>query len=88
VDVIRGGQQFYIGKVSTAAIASEATGEVTQYDQLWQITNPAVTFTVLNPHDIELPLDLKVRWTKYPGWTAWVCEPFHYTECPEEEPEA
>jgi len=88
VDILRGGSRFYIGKVSTAAIDSEDTGEVTQYNQLWEITDPAVTFTVLNPHDIQLPLDLKVRWTKYPGWADWIVEPWHWTECPEEEPEA
>ena len=72
---------WYIGKVSDGAIASDSTGEVTQYTQLWQITNPAVTFTVLNPHDFDIPDGWEVRWTKYPGWTDWVVEPWKFGPC-------
>ena len=75
---------FKIGKVVTSAIASLATGTVRQYDQAWVVTSPAVDFTVINPHDIELPVGLKVRWSRYPGWTDWVVEPWHWTECPDE----
>jgi hypothetical protein len=72
------GTNWYIG-MTTEAIASETTGEVEQHDQLWEPTG--VTFEVLNPHEVELPQDLKVRWTRYPGWDDWVVEPFDYTEC-------
>ena len=54
---------------------------VQQYNQLWVATSPAVTFTVVNPHDVQLPVGLKVKWQQYTGWTDWVVEPFHYTEC-------
>lgn len=84
MDLVKSSSMFYLGKVSGSAIDSEDTGTVTQYNQLWQVTSPAVTFTVLNPHDIQLPVDLKVRWSKYPGWTHWIVEPWHWTECPEE----
>lgn len=82
VEMQSGSHNFYLGKVTGSAIASEGTGTVIQHEQLWVPTSPAVTFTVLNPHDIELPVDLKVRWSKYPGWSDWIVEPWHWTECP------
>ena len=85
---------WYVGK-TTAAIASGKTGSVLQYCESWSYdeeteelvfawvaSDPPQTFTVLNPHDIELPGDLKVRWTKYPCWTNWIVEPWQWTECP------
>lgn len=80
---------WYIGKVVDAAISSEACGTVEQhkYDSgAWVATG--VEFDVYNPHDIELPIGLKVRWSHYPGWTEcgtcetdWIVEPWHWTEC-------
>jgi hypothetical protein len=82
-----GGSQWYVGKVITAAIDAESSGTVEQTDCAWEGTG--ATFTAYNPHDIELPVDLHVRWTKYPGWSAcgdpatdWIVEPWHWTECP------
>lgn len=79
---MEGARTMYIGKTSEI-IASESTGTVVRHDETWQASTD--TFTVLNPHDIDLPADLKVRWTKYPGWSNWVVEPWHWTECPPEE---
>jgi hypothetical protein len=72
------GSLWWIGK-TTELIASETTGQVQKHDQLWVATSEY--FTVLNPHEVDLPLGLRVRWTYYPGWTDLVVEPFDYTEC-------
>ena len=78
---------WYIGKVKTAAIAAESSGTVVQHNYDW--TSAGTDFTVYNPHDIELPVGWKVRWSKYPGWTScgtpatdWIVEPWQFTECP------
>jgi len=76
-----GAQPWYLGKVITSAITAGSTGTVRMYNQAWSVTSPAVDFTVYNPHDVDLPVDLKVRWGRYPGWTGWVVEPWHFTEC-------
>lgn len=73
------GSNFMIGKVKTTAIAAGTTGTVELHSQDWTATG--VTYTVYNPHDIELPVDLKVRWGRYPGWTYLVVEPWHFTTC-------
>lgn len=83
------GQTWYVGKVINATIESEACGEVEQhiYDGgAWVASG--VTFDVYNPHGLDFPVDFKMRWTKYPGWTGcgtcatdWICEPWHFTEC-------
>ncbi len=41
---------WMIGKISGGAISSESTGTVTRYNQLWVITDPVETYSVLNPH--------------------------------------
>lgn len=77
---------WFVGKVKTSAIASGACGLVELYGYDWVATG--LEYDVYNPHDVELPVDLKVRWTRYPGWsnmgtceTNWVVEPWHFTEC-------
>ena len=76
-----GGSQWYIGKVSeVGGIVAGGTGTVEQHSQTWAATG--TFFEVLNPHDVALDLNLKVRWTHYPGWTDWIVEPWHYTICP------
>lgn len=89
VVVESGASIFYVGKVKTSAIESESCGTAEQYiydSGSWVASG--VTFDVYNPHDIELPVDLKVRWGHYPGWTEcgtcetdWIVEPWHWTEC-------
>jgi hypothetical protein len=74
-----GGGEMYLGKVSGSAIASGASGQAEQYGELWVAMS--VFVTVLNPHDVELPSGLRIRWGTYPGWTSLVAEPFDYTEC-------
>jgi len=76
---------WYIGK-TTETITSETCGEVEQHSCDWTATG--TTFNVYNPHDVDLPEDLKVRWTRYPLWvtcgtctTDWIVEPWHFTEC-------
>jgi len=78
---------MYAGVVVTAAIESGKSGKVEQTNCSW--VKNGNQFTVFNPHDIELPVDLHVRWGKIDGWkdcgdpaTDWICEPWHYTECP------
>lgn len=70
---------WWIGK-TTETIVKETTGDVEQHNQLWVASG--THFTVLNPHQIDLPNGLRVRWTKYPGWSDYVVEPFDYTSCP------
>lgn len=77
---------WFIGKVKTAEICSGTCGVVERYNYNWEATG--IEYDVFNPHDICLPVDLKVRWTRYPGWsnmgtctTNWLVEPWHYTEC-------
>jgi hypothetical protein len=77
--LIDGGQKFYLGKVITADIIAGDTGTVEKHSHAWTATG--VEFTVYNPHDVDLPVGLKVRWGKYPGWTGWIVEPWHFTEC-------
>lgn len=83
----RAEQQWYVGIVIDSAIAAGTTGRVEQTDHTW--AGLGVEFNAYNPHDVELPVDLHVRWTRYPGWTEmgdpatdWVVEPWHWTECP------
>lgn len=78
IDLGLGG--WYVGKVSGSTIAQDGgTGTVERHDHMWVASGQ--TFEVTNPHDISLPVDLKVRWTKYPGWDGWIVEPWHWTEC-------
>ena len=77
---------WYIGKVITAEIASEACGQVEECSCGWVATGN--TFNVYNPHDVAWPVDFYVRWTRYPGWvscgtcvTDWIVEPWTFTEC-------
>jgi hypothetical protein len=78
--------QWYIGKVTGSDIVSETCGTVVQHECGWTATTNE--FNVYNPHDVDLPVDLKVRWGKYPGWvscgacvTDLIVEPWHWTEC-------
>ena len=71
--------KWYIGKVTGYIISAGGTGTVEQHKQTWEGTG--ITFAVLNPHDVDLQVGLKVRWTHYPGWTDWIVEPWHFTEC-------
>lgn len=69
---------WYIGK-TTEIISSATSGTVEQHAQGWVATG--ITFTAYNPHDVDLPSALKVRWTTYPMWDGWIVEPWHFTEC-------
>ncbi len=73
------GGAFTIGKVVQSTIAVNSLGYVEIYNELWEATGQTVE--VLNPHEVELPVDLRVRWGPYPGWTHLVVEPFDYTQC-------
>jgi hypothetical protein len=80
-------QPMHAGIVITSAIPAGESGTVEQTDCSWVGTG--TTYTVYNPHDIELPIDLHVRWGKIDGWTGcgdpatdWIVEPWHWTECP------
>lgn len=70
--------EWYIGK-TTEIIEAGTSGIVEQHSQGWSGTG--VYFTVYNPHDVDLPSALKVRWTQYPEWDGWIVEPWHFTEC-------
>jgi hypothetical protein len=70
---------FYIGKVVVADIAAGSWGTVERHNQAWVATGNM--FSVLNAHDVTLKVGKKVRWGKYPGWTAWVCEPWQFRYC-------
>ena len=73
---------WYLGK-TTQAIASLGNGTAELYTSGW--TASGTTFTVHNPHDIELPSGLKIRWASqnvYYGWSTYVAEPWQWTECP------
>jgi hypothetical protein len=73
---------WYVGK-TTGAIGAGSSGTAEMYTSGW--TASGTYFTVANPHDIELPEGLKIRWTNaYYGWAAWVAEPWQWTECPAE----
>lgn len=88
-------QVMYIGKASGAISAATSTGcgsgTAIRHTKCWSATTES--FTVLNPHDVEIPDTWKVRWTKYPGWNyvasdpsysenEWIVEPWQFTECP------
>lgn len=79
-----GSSPFFIGKVIENDISPLSTGLVQKNDEMW-IAVTGSSISVLNPHDITLEVDLKVRWGKYPGWDSWIVEPWHFTTCEEEE---
>ena len=71
---------WHIGVVITSAIAATASGTVEETNCSWVVNG--TTYTVYNPHDIELPVGWHVRWTKYPTCDDWIVEPWQFTECP------
>ena len=77
-------QYWYLGK-TTEDIAAGGNGTAELYSSGWSASG--TTFSVHNPHDIELPSGLKIRWASqnvYYGWAAYVAEPWQWTECPAE----
>lgn len=74
-----GGASFYIGKLK-ADLENGDTGIAIQYNEYWQ--SIGTEFNVYNPHEVNLPSGLRVRWSKYNGWSRYLVEPWEWTECP------
>jgi hypothetical protein len=73
-----GGSSFYIGTLN-ADLENGDVGQATQCNEYWQSLNRE--FSVYNPHDINMPSGLKVRWSKYRGCSQYIVEPWEYGDC-------
>lgn len=73
----------YLGKVYYT-IPPMSSGHAKRHTDGWH-DNMLDLDDIFNPHEIELPTDLKIKYQRYKHWAGLIAEPFQFVECSGEE---
>ena len=70
----------FLGTVYSS-IAPRAYGYARRYSQDWVVSPNTDLDRIFNPHQIELPTGLRVKYHRYKNWTGFIAEPYQFVEC-------